>query len=187
MPKQSETITGGRAVGKSEMEQGVTRGADYDPKNFYIRSVDNNHNRDTTRVDSMKCPPYLNARVMKWVNDPRTPYATAADFWRDAGAHRVQFLEQLDQDETYDWGFLGMAEKRERLSREALDMNQQAEAFQRDINQAILQGDTVWFSELIELGKSAVEHFREPYRTRILLTIQPHLDGKVDIITRRSS
>lgn len=177
-------ITGGKVLGKGEADEGKLRGEEYDRRNFYIRSVDNNGNRDSIRVDTAKCPPYLNALVCKWVNDPRTPYSSAADMCRDGLAHRAHDFEQFDTDPNFDWGFLGVAEKRDRLAREARDMHVQAEAFQEDIAQALQQGDNVWLAEVIELAKDAVGRFREPYRSRIETIIKPYTDGTITVARR---
>lgn len=182
MPNERpEYITGGKARGKGEVSEGTLKGEGYDRKDFYIRSVDNHGNRDSVRVDSMKCPPYLNALVQKWVSDERTPYTSASDFWRDSGAHRVHDLEEFAQDPTFDWGYLGVAEKRERLAREARDMHEQTEAFKRDIAAAIDQTDTVWLANIIEVAKDAVGRFREPYRSRIENIIKPYVDGTITL------
>lgn len=178
---QPSYITGGQPVGKGEVDEGRLRGEEYDVRNFYMRSMDKHGNRDSTKVDSMKCPPFLNALVQKWVNDPRTPYNSASDFWRDAGAHRAHTLEMFEADPNFDWGFLGVAEKRARFAREAADMHQQTEAFQEDFNQAIGQGDFIWLEQLVEVGKEAVEKFREPYRSRVESVIKPYVDGRITL------
>lgn len=172
-------------MGRGEADEGALRSEHYDHRNFYIRSVDTNKNRDSTRVESMKCPPYLNALVNKWVNDPRTPYTSASDFWRDSGAHRIHQLEAFDADPSFDWGFFGLAEKRDRLAREAKDMNEQAEAFQTDIAAALNQGDDVWLAELIALARDAIGKFREPYRSRVESIIRPYLDGTITLHASR--
>lgn len=173
-----EYITGGKVVGKSELEDGAG-GDTYDRKNFYIRSTDANGNRDSVRIETGKFPPFLSALSTKWINDERTPYRSMADLVRDAVAHRLHQLEEMSNSGSFPWTPFETANRLALAAAEARDMREQTESFQNGITEAIASGDFYWLQDLLDLAKKAVQQMREPYKSQVEKIIKPYLDGTI--------
>lgn len=179
--KKESFLGGGRPVGKSEMDEGkIDEG--YDSKNYYLRSIDKQGNRDVVRVETAKFPPFLVAKLMTWVNDPRTPYRSAGDMIRDAVAHRAHQLDVWDKRGDTDWVQYSIEEQRSQAASVARDMNAQTIAFQQDFAEAMQIQDYQWARELIKIGQRALETFREPYRSRVEQVLKPVMTGELKIL-----
>lgn len=169
-----------KVAGKSDLEEGRFRD-EYSSNTFYIRSIDSHGNRDTIRLEFSKFPPFLSAKANSWVADERTPYRSIGDLVRDAVAHRVHQLEEMDEKDLFEWSPYLLAARRERLAAEVADMREQTTAFRHDIAEAIQTGDMPWLHALIEMGQEAIQAFRDPYRSELERIIQPYLDGTITL------
>lgn len=84
-------------------EQDDVEGVRADERDWYFASTDRHGHGVTTHV---KHPPQIGAQVSQLAQNPRTPYRTTADVWRDAIMHHlVEMADWLD-----DGGFSAQVE-----------------------------------------------------------------------------
>jgi hypothetical protein len=79
-----------------------TTGEGYSPDKYYVRSVDENHEKTSMSIQKIDLPPWLSVLVHKLVGDDRWPdYRSTADVVRDGLGQIVQRRLMEAGDEEY--------------------------------------------------------------------------------------
>lgn len=171
------TLTGGRQIGKSEV-QGGPIGRAYDERNFYVAATDQNHQKTTVRLENgktMAVPVWLAVQIRRWVDDPLTPYRYEYDMIRDALVHRQVYLNAHADSPPPNWDtFVEMAE----IEREASEAQQQKQGVARIreiLEQAMKDSDSELFQSTLKRAQKLLGQLRTPYKEELakLLSLTP--------------
>lgn len=112
----------------------------YDRREFYIRATNESDHYTTARVfsrglaqeqgmpETIALPHEVVAQIKQMVDDPRTPYRSIQDMFRDAVRHRLHDLAEMFEDGNY-LNFVNEEAYRQDLVR----MEEEDEAWERTI------------------------------------------------------
>lgn len=139
----------------------------YDPSNFYTASTDG---KGVTASIRINVPPAVSAEISAMIQSGKVgDYRTAADFWRDAGTHRLHWLAAYMKDPRLN-NFVSMQMRlaeRERQMHEMEDLEVYLQRTEELLSKARRRGDMDMVSQVVEENRKMAEGIREPYRGMI--------------------
>lgn len=163
----------GPAVGRAEVDEGKVRD-EYAVDKFYIASTDKHHNHEKIRISqekaasTLRVPTFVWALIMKWVNDPMTPYRSVADFARDCFVHRLHDLQELaDEGTSPAWRGMRLQVEMAHRADEAARHKETVEWVKTMMKSAWADGDFTLYSELTNGAEELLPEIPEPYAAEL--------------------
>lgn len=179
MPRKGQdddvSVTPLRAVQESTgIDPWQLEDANYSRANFYTRSVDSRGHKETFHVPS---PPAIFGQVGELVASRMIPaYRSPQDFVRDAIVHRLRDVAEMTAS-----GQLARVISLEVIRCQQEQMLVEMEEFEKVLvtseqvmEQAAKLEDVGMLDQAITYSKEQAESIRDPYRSRLLVTVQKH-------------
>lgn len=180
--KPSEEVTryatGGKVVGRSELDEVGGEIQGFSPDDFYMSATGKN-DKEVSKLKhkdgkTMGLPKWLSIQIEELVESDDNPYKYRYDAVRCALVKLVYYQQERrkgKRNEAKYQHFLTMAEI-ERVKFEADRQHEEILRLKEIVKEAQQRSDSVLITETLKNAEKLVPDMREPYKTRLAAIIQ---------------